>query len=317
MKGSAPPGGPGDGNGTESGLAGSAGPRGSTPSTVSTRTAPRLARLRASVDAVDDVLVAGLAARGVLVRRIARVKQAHGVRTHDPARELRVRARGASLARRLGLPSSAAEALLDVAIADAHRLQSAAADLDQGERTGRTPMIPSDMTDPHTRIDTPAAWLRWLPPPARVAPLLRIVPRVLRRRAVERAVSHVLASTASAGELEFMRGRRIGIEVADLELGWTLELQGDRIVTVDGVADASVRGTVTDLLLLASRLEDADTLFFLRRLVLTGDTELGLHARNVLDRMPWESVPLGVRIVLHRAAQLARDARDAHASGRH
>src|SRR3546814_14456374 len=65
-----------------------------------------------------------------------------------------------------------------------------------------------------------------------------------------------------------------------------------------------VRGTATDLLLLAARLEDADTLFFQRRLVLAGDTELGLTVRNLLDRLPWEAVPLAVRIVLNRCAPL-------------
>lgn len=289
----------------------------STPPAPGTRPIPRLVRLRASVDVVDDVLVAGLAARSWLVRRVARVKQAHGVPTHDPAREQRVKARGASLARRLGLSTRSADALLDVAIADAHRLQSPVADLGQGGQEGGGSKMPSDMSASDPMTDIPAAWLRWFPPPARVAPLLRFVPRTVQHRAVERALSRVLAATAAAGELDFMRGRRIGIEVADLELQWTLELQGERLVLVDDLPDASVRGTVTDLLLLASRLEDADTLFFQRRLVLTGDTELGLHARNVLDRMPWESVPLGVRIVLHRAARLARDARDAHAGGRH
>jgi predicted lipid carrier protein YhbT len=71
-----------------------------------------------------------------------------------------------------------------------------------------------------------------------------------------------------------------------------------------------VHGTATDLLLLSSRLEDADTLFFQRRLKLTGDVELGLTVRNLLDRMPWETLPLGVRIALHRTSRLLRAARD-------
>ena len=49
---------------------------------------------------------------------------------------------------------------------------------------------------------------------------------------------------------------------------------------------------------------------------LAGDTELGLTARNLLDRLPWESVPLGVRILLHRGARLARDARVLRMCGR-
>ena len=74
-------------------------------------------------------------------------------------------------------------------------------------------------------------------------------------------------------------------------------------------AEATVRGTATDLLLLSSRLEDADTLFFHRRLQLTGDVELGLALRNLLDQLPWESIPLALRIALNRGAQFARYAR--------
>ena len=99
-----------------------------------------------------------------------------------------------------------------------------------------------------------------------------------------------------------MHGRRLAIEVTDLRLRWVLELQQGRLRVTDAEAEASVRGSVTDLLLLAGRLEDADTLFFQRRLVLTGDTELGLTARNMLERLPWESIPLGLRIALNRGA---------------
>ena len=125
-------------------------------------------------------------------------------------------------------------------------------------------------------------------------------------------MARVLAAPIAAGNLDFMRGRRLGIEVNDLCLRWVIELRDGRLVVDDGHAEASVRGSATDLLLLASRLEDADTLFFQRRLVLTGDTELGLTARNLLDRLPWESVPLGLRIALNRGARVARQARAAH-----
>ena len=109
-----------------------------------------------------------------------------------------------------------------------------------------------------------------------------------------------------------MAGRRLGIEVDDLGLRWVVELQTQRLSVVDAPAEATVRGSATDLLLLAGRLEDADTLFFQRRLVLTGDVELGLTARNLLERLPWENVPLGLRIALNRGARMARAARSAH-----
>jgi len=122
----------------------------------------------------------------------------------------------------------------------------------------------------------------------------------------------VLAAPIGDGSLDFMAGRRLGIEVTDLGLRWTVELRNGRLQASADAAEASVRGSATDLLLLASRLEDADTLFFQRRLVLTGDVELGLTARNTLERLPWESVPLALRIGLNRGARLARAARAAH-----
>lgn len=273
-----------------------------------------LHRLRVALDLVDDVLVGTLAARRLLVTRVARAKHDAGLPAADPAREQAVRTRARRLAARLALPEATAEALVDVAIADARARQGLAADMDQGAHARPPRIIAPDM---HTSTDSRASrWLRLLPPPTLLAPIARRIPARLQRRLLERAVASALAAPIAAGTLDFMQGRRIGIEVTDLGLCWTVELRNGRLQAVDDAPEASVRGTATDLLLLAARLEDADTLFFQRRLVLTGDTELGLTARNVLDRLPWESVPLALRIVLHRAAGLARDARDAHRSHR-
>lgn len=156
--------------------------------------------------------------------------------------------------------------------------------------------------------------LRRLPPPARLVQPLRLIPDALLLRGTERLIALVLAGPLEAGALDDLDGRRLGVEATDLELRWVVEI-GDRRITVlarGAEAESTVRGTATDLLLLASRLEDADTLFFQRRLQLTGDVDLGLNVRNLLDQLPWETIPLGLRIALSRGAQLARAARAAH-----
>jgi predicted lipid carrier protein YhbT len=43
--------------------------------------------------------------------------------------------------------------------------------------------------------------------------------------------------------------------------------------------------------LLATRKEDADTLFFHRQLKTSGNTELGLHIKNFLDGLEPETLP--------------------------
>ena len=127
-------------------------------------------------------------------------------------------------------------------------------------------------------------------------------------------MQRVLAAPVSSGALAALDSRRLGIEVSDLGLRWVVSLRDGRMqaCAAGEAAESTVRGTATDLLLLASRREDADTLFFQRRLMLTGDIELGLTARNLLDQLPWSEVPLGLRIVLHRGAGLAQAARAAH-----
>lgn len=276
---------------------------------------PALAGVRHAIDAVDDALLALLAGRGALVRRAARLKRTTGQAARDHTREAQVHARASRLARRLGLSDTTARRLIELAIADACRQQGLADDLDQRQPPHQDGMLATNMSTSFAGTSTAAGshrLLRLLPPPARLAPLLRLVPEHLRGQLLERAMARVLAVPLADGELEFMQGRRLGIDVTDLDLRWVIECRNNRLLVCNEPAEASVRGTTTDLLLLASRLEDADTLFFQRRLTLTGDTELGLTVRNLLERLPWESVPLGLRIALNRGARLARAARAAH-----
>ena len=271
-----------------------------------------LARLRRAIDGIDHALLLLLAGRARLARRAERCKRAAGLPVRDPAREARVRARAEALAGRIGLPAATARRAIGLAIDDACREQGIAPDLDQGGNMSGARIIAADM-DTATESPTRAArLLRLLPPPSRLAPWLRALPPTLQQRLLERAMARVLAAPIAEGALDFMRGRRLGIDVTDLDLHWVIELRDGHLTASGAGPEASVRGSATDLLLLASRLEDADTLFFQRRLVLTGDTELGLTARNLLERLPWESVPLGLRIVLNRGARLAREARAAY-----
>jgi predicted lipid carrier protein YhbT/chorismate mutase len=274
---------------------------------------PGLTPVRLAIDGVDDGLVLLLAARARLARLAGRLKAGAGVQGRDDAREQRVRQRAETLAGVLGVAPETASGVLALAIGDARRIQGLGSDLDQGVAPGEGRMIAAIMHTSHDSAPAPAhPLLRLVPPPRRLAPLLRVLPAATQKRLLERAMAKVLAAPMADGTLDFMAGRRLGIEVSDLGLRWVVELQGQQLVVVDTPAEATVRGTATDLLLLAGRLEDADTLFFQRRLVLTGDVELGLTARNMLDRLPWETVPLGLRIALNRGARFARAARGAH-----
>ncbi|MFA6985881.1 MAG: SCP2 sterol-binding domain-containing protein [Arenimonas sp.] len=284
-----------------------------------------LSGVRGLIDGIDDALLALLAVRRQLVSSAAVIKESTGRAGRDGRRERDVYQRARRLGRRLGVPPATSDRLMSLLIDDACGQQglhpdaatavgeSAAFDLDQrsGPIVGR--MLPATMSTFDTTAPT-FSWLRLLPPPTRLAPFLRRLPSALQARLLETAMQRVLAGPLADGALDALESRRLGIEVSDLGLRWVVVLRGGRMVVCapDESAESTVRGTATDLLLLASRREDADTLFFQRRLLLTGDTELGLTARNLLDQMPWHEIPLGLRIALHRGAGLAQAARAAY-----
>lgn len=118
-------------------------------------------------------------------------------------------------------------------------------------------------------------------------------------RAVFSLLPHYPASAVFAALLTLQVGEQIGASVMPELLGKKIRLCiKDAGVTLlfeagpDGFfacsgsdADLTVTATAQDFLALALRREDPDTLFFSRRLLMEGDTELGLLLKNTLDGM--------------------------------
>lgn len=62
--------------------------------------------------------------------------------------------------------------------------------------------------------------------------------------------------------------------------------------------DLAFRANLSAFLQLATRQEDPDTLFFKRKLIVEGNTELGLIVKNMLDAVEWSRLP-GVKAFHH------------------
>lgn len=88
--------------------------------------------------------------------------------------------------------------------------------------------------------------------------------------------------------LEPLRGKVLRLELAGLRAGPQFTLAGNCLLPVPfGAPDVTVRASLRDYLALALRREDPDSLFFARRLVIEGDTALGLAVKNALDAQSW------------------------------
>jgi predicted lipid carrier protein YhbT len=133
---------------------------------------------------------------------------------------------------------------------------------------------------------------RHLFPPLLAKPV-SLIPGRLHASIVSTTLNRLLAAQIADGELEFMIGRYLQIEVMDADIRFTLCFDGERLLAAKvGISpDLIFRGSAHDFLLLAARREDSDTLFFQRRLKIEGDTEMGLSIKNFLDAIDIESLP--------------------------
>lgn len=125
---------------------------------------------------------------------------------------------------------------------------------------------------------------------------LKLTPYFVQRPVLEMVLNEVFREQRADGDLDAFRNRTLGIRFTDLDLHWRFGFIDEEFValTPGGDSDAVISGRLSDFLRLISQTVDPDTLFFHRRLNVEGDTELGLHVKNLLDSMDWSGIPAPV-----------------------
>ena len=139
-------------------------------------------------------------------------------------------------------------------------------------------------------------------------PLGRRVPFLIQRLVLEQALPRVFSTPLEEGAFEVLEGRWLRLEISDLGLAWCLTRERTGLkVARQAPVDVSIRGNWREFLLLLSRQEDPDTLFFRRRLVIEGDTDLGLSIKNLLDALDPDELPPLLWQAIHRLGEAARE----------
>lgn len=84
---------------------------------------------------------------------------------------------------------------------------------------------------------------------------------------------------------ERLAGKEVAIEVKDPAFRASFRVEARHFVPMrpSGRPYLRFRASARDFMRIAARAEDADTLFFNRRLVVEGDTEAALLVKNTLD----------------------------------
>ena len=150
-----------------------------------------------------------------------------------------------------------------------------------------------------------------LPP---IALGLRLLPTLCHESVLIVAGNHLLQEQPICSRLDELEGVVIALHISDCATTLCLRIRNRRLERCAGQPwDVRMSGRLEDFWQLARRTEDADTLFFNRRLSLEGDTERGLYLKNLLDALEFDwklhlQAVLGARVGrrLHRDWSLFR-----------
>ena len=151
---------------------------------------------------------------------------------------------------------------------------------------------------------------------------LRGIPDAIHSRLLSHGFNHLLKGQCFSSRLDELEGKRLWLTITDTGNTWRFQIQNGGFLAdhLQSAPEIHISGKLDDFLLLATRSEDPDTLFFARRLSMEGNTEDGLYLKNMIDAMEFDSEAhfkafVGEAIGIRLAAQLKRLDLNRHVNG--
>ncbi len=137
---------------------------------------------------------------------------------------------------------------------------------------------------------------------------IQLLPQTVHRKALLEGLRLVFKEALEDGDFEFLQDKWLKVAIKDLNLAWYISYQDENLLIAEKPVqeDVSFSGNLNDLVLIAGRKEDPDTLFFQRRLSIEGDTELGLEVKNLMDSVDLEQLPKAMQVALNQLADFVQ-----------
>ncbi|GAB3017603.1 ubiquinone anaerobic biosynthesis accessory factor UbiT [Bowmanella dokdonensis] len=134
--------------------------------------------------------------------------------------------------------------------------------------------------------------------------ILAYSPAGLQQHLASHFFNLALKKPLAEGLLDFLDTATVRVEIRDLQQNWYFRLSQRRLrVESQGEETVCFSGELQSFLLMASQTVDPDTLFFRRQLSISGDTELGLALKNLLDSLELDQLPFMIGRPLQLYAQ--------------
>jgi O2-independent ubiquinone biosynthesis accessory factor UbiT len=134
-------------------------------------------------------------------------------------------------------------------------------------------------------------------------------PKFMLKPILQVLLNQLFKQQIKAGDLDFIKNKWVRILVTDMDFSFDISMAKNATkpqLVVDfksKKADLIFSSHSDYLLLLALNKIDPDTLFFQRKLGIQGDTELGLHIKNLLASLDLtQQLPLQISKLINRLA---------------
>lgn len=130
-------------------------------------------------------------------------------------------------------------------------------------------------------------------------------PFFLQKLVLEQVLQQVFKEMLQDGELDFLTGHYLRINISDMNCVWYFTHQQRKIkLSPRANESVTISGELNSFVQLAARCVDPDTLFFQRRLTIEGNTEMGLQIKNLLDCIDTDSLPMPLRKTMEISSKL-------------
>ena len=118
---------------------------------------------------------------------------------------------------------------------------------------------------------------------------LRVIPDKIHTHIIARCINHLLRGQELKKRLWELEGKSVCINIKDAQSQFHFLIQGGHLKSAsDKISNVTITGNTTDFWQLATQKEDPDTLFFRRSLSIEGETETGVHIKNILDALEYD-----------------------------
>ena len=120
---------------------------------------------------------------------------------------------------------------------------------------------------------------------------LKAIPMKCHEFVSAKILNQLFKKELELGELDFLDNKSLLIEVRDIDFSVQFHMQNQVFIEPNkfSLVDLIMSGDCKDFLALINQQEDPDTLFFQRKLRLSGETELGLYLKNFLDASMYDN----------------------------